>query len=194
MIRPFSGWCLAALPVLCRRARRRSSDRSPRPRRATSPPDSASSILNAPGAMAPAATGGTGPNLRRTTLRHAATDRDDSSTIVRNGIPGTEMPAFTSALTETMAWQTAAYVRSLGRARARPLPGNAAARRGAVRRERLRRVPRRQRTRRRARSGADHHRRAARRAVPARRARQTGSRASAGLPRRQARRTGEPAT
>ena len=35
------------------------------------------------------------------------------------------MPGFTSALTETMAWQTAAYVRSLGRTRARPLPGNA---------------------------------------------------------------------
>jgi putative heme-binding domain-containing protein len=34
------------------------------------------------------------------------------------------MPGFTSALTETMAWQTAAYVRSLGRTSARPLPGN----------------------------------------------------------------------
>jgi len=69
-------------------------------------------------------TGGTGPDLHRTTLRHAATDRE-LTTIVRNGIPGTEMPGFTSALTETMAWQTAAYVRSLGRARGRPLPGNA---------------------------------------------------------------------
>jgi putative heme-binding domain-containing protein len=34
------------------------------------------------------------------------------------------MPGFTSALTVTMAWQTAAYVRSLGRARTRALPGN----------------------------------------------------------------------
>lgn len=70
-----------------------------------------------------AGTGGTGPDLHRVTLRHAANDRE-LTTIVRNGIPGTEMPGFTSALTETMAWQTAAYVRSLGRARARPLPGN----------------------------------------------------------------------
>ena len=71
-----------------------------------------------------AGTGGTGPDLHRTTLRHAANDRE-LTTIVRNGIPGTEMPGFTSALTEAMAWQTAAYVRTLGRARARPLPGNA---------------------------------------------------------------------
>jgi putative heme-binding domain-containing protein len=68
-------------------------------------------------------TGGTGPDLHRTTLRHAANDRE-LITLVRNGIPGTEMPSFTSALTETMARQTAAYVRSLGRARERPLPGN----------------------------------------------------------------------
>jgi putative heme-binding domain-containing protein len=71
-----------------------------------------------------AGTGGTGPDLHRATLRHAANDRE-LTTIVRNGIPGTEMPSFAIALTETMAWQTAAYVRSLGRARSRPLPGNA---------------------------------------------------------------------
>src|SRR4051794_19181219 len=69
-------------------------------------------------------TGGTGPDLHRTTLRHAANDRE-LTTIVRNGIPGTEMPSFAIALTEPMAWQTAAYVHSLGRARGRPLPGNA---------------------------------------------------------------------
>ena len=40
------------------------------------------------------------------------------------------MPSFAIALTDRMAWQTAAYVRSLGRTRARPLPGNAA--RGAT--------------------------------------------------------------
>lgn len=68
-------------------------------------------------------TGGTGPDLHRANLRHAANDRD-LVTIVRNGIPGTEMPSFAIALTDTMAWQTAAYVRSLGRARGRPLPGN----------------------------------------------------------------------
>lgn len=69
-------------------------------------------------------TGGTGPNLQRATLRHAAND-STLVQIVRAGIPGTEMPSFTSALTERMAWQTAAYVRSLGRTRGRPLPGNA---------------------------------------------------------------------
>jgi putative heme-binding domain-containing protein len=71
-----------------------------------------------------AGTGGTGPDLHRTQLRHAASDRDLVN-IVRNGIPGTEMPSFAIAFTETMAWQTAAYVRSLGRAAGRPLPGNA---------------------------------------------------------------------
>jgi putative heme-binding domain-containing protein len=69
-------------------------------------------------------TGGTGPNLQRPTLSHAAKDADLVQ-IVRNGIPGTEMPSFAIALTDRMAWQTAAYVKSLGRARARALPGNA---------------------------------------------------------------------
>src|SRR6185436_17396587 len=69
-------------------------------------------------------TGGTGPDLRRPTLRHAANDAA-LVTIVRTGIPGTEMPSFAIALTDRMAWQTAAYVRSLGRTRARPLPGSA---------------------------------------------------------------------
>src|SRR5229473_2834179 len=53
-------------------------------------------------------TGGTGPDLRRATLRHAASDATLVE-IVRNGIPGTEMPSFSSALTDNMAWQTAAY-------------------------------------------------------------------------------------
>jgi len=69
-------------------------------------------------------TGGTGPDLRRPTLRHAATDAT-LVTIVRNGIPGTEMPSFAIALTDTMAWQTAAYVRSLGRTRNVAIPGDA---------------------------------------------------------------------
>ena len=68
-------------------------------------------------------TGGTGPDLRRSTLRHAATD-PELVTIVRTGIPGTEMPSFAIALTENMAWQTAAYVRTLGRAATRPAPGD----------------------------------------------------------------------
>ena len=74
-------------------------------------------------------TGGTGPILQRAELRHAATDRALVD-IVRNGIPGTEMPSFAIALTDTIAWQTAAYVRSLGRAARSPIPGDA--RRGAA--------------------------------------------------------------
>jgi putative heme-binding domain-containing protein len=73
--------------------------------------------------------GGTGPSLQRATLNHAAND-ETLVQIVRGGIPGTEMPSFAIALTDRMAWQTAAYVRSLGRSRARPLPGNA--RRGSA--------------------------------------------------------------
>jgi putative heme-binding domain-containing protein len=69
-------------------------------------------------------TGGTGPDLRRATLRHAANDAALVQ-IVRNGIPGTEMPSFAIALTDNMAWQTAAYVRSLGRTRAAPAAGDA---------------------------------------------------------------------
>jgi putative heme-binding domain-containing protein len=67
--------------------------------------------------------GGTGPNLQRTSLRHAATD-GALVDLVRNGIPGTDMPSFAVALTETMAWQTAAYVRALGRASGPPVPGD----------------------------------------------------------------------
>jgi putative heme-binding domain-containing protein len=69
-------------------------------------------------------TGGTGPSLQSQTLRHAKGD-PDLVTIVRNGIPGTQMPPFAIALTDGMAWKTAAYVRSLGRAARQPLPGNA---------------------------------------------------------------------
>lgn len=58
--------------------------------------------------------GGSGPSLQRSALRHAKQDAD-LVTIVRNGIAGTEMPGFQWSLTETMAWRTAAYVRSLGR-------------------------------------------------------------------------------
>ena len=100
--------------------------------------------------------------LQRATLRHAADDRSLVN-IVRNGIPGTEMPSFAIALTDRKAWQTAAYVRSLGRIATRPLPGDA--RRGAAlyRILRLRLVPHRQRPRRRARTRADRRRCAARR-------------------------------
>jgi cytochrome c oxidase cbb3-type subunit III len=70
-----------------------------------------------------AGTGGTGPDLRRSTLRHATSDATLVQ-IVRNGIPGTEMPSFAIALTDNMAWQTAAYVRSLGRMRMAAVPGD----------------------------------------------------------------------
>lgn len=74
-------------------------------------------------------TGGTGPILQRSDLRHAASDKALVD-IVRNGIPGTEMPSFAIALTDTIAWQTAAYVRSLGRAAHTPVAGDR--RRGAA--------------------------------------------------------------
>jgi putative heme-binding domain-containing protein len=68
--------------------------------------------------------GGFGPSLRRPTLRHATSDGELVG-IVRDGIPGTEMPPFSFALTEGMAWRTAAYIRSLGRGSVEPAPGNA---------------------------------------------------------------------
>jgi putative heme-binding domain-containing protein len=74
-------------------------------------------------------TGGMGPNLQRSTLRHAANDAGLID-ILRGGIPGTEMPGFPISLTDRTAWQTAAYVRSLGRTAAKPTPGDA--KRGAA--------------------------------------------------------------
>jgi mono/diheme cytochrome c family protein len=58
--------------------------------------------------------GGAGPSLQRSDLRHASTDTDLMS-ILRNGIAATEMPGFQWSLTDSMTWRTAAYVRSLGR-------------------------------------------------------------------------------
>lgn len=70
-----------------------------------------------------AGTGSTGPNLQRATLRNAATDAALVQ-IVRGGIPGTDMPGFAVGFTDKMLWQTAAYVKSLGRTKAKPLPGD----------------------------------------------------------------------
>lgn len=67
--------------------------------------------------------GGAGANLQRATLRHASNDASLVD-IVRNGIPGTEMPASPSGMTDRAAWQIAAYVRSLGRVAPSPLPGD----------------------------------------------------------------------
>jgi cytochrome c oxidase cbb3-type subunit III len=66
--------------------------------------------------------GGTGANLRRPKLRYAADD-DALFNIIRNGIPGTGMP-FTFAMTDNEVWDVIAYVRSLGRIPAEPLPGD----------------------------------------------------------------------
>src|SRR5262245_336387 len=68
--------------------------------------------------------GGTGPSLQSATLRHAANDKTLVD-IVRTGIPGTDMPGFTTVLTERTAWQTAAYVRTLGRTATRAVTGDA---------------------------------------------------------------------
>jgi cytochrome c oxidase cbb3-type subunit III len=68
-------------------------------------------------------TGGAGPSLQRSDLRHASTDADLTS-ILKNGIAGTEMPGFQWALTDTMTWRTAAYVRSLGHRPAEQVRGD----------------------------------------------------------------------
>jgi putative heme-binding domain-containing protein len=66
--------------------------------------------------------GGAGPSLRGK-LRHA-TDRSSIVNLVIAGIPGTEMPAFRSSLTERTARQVATYVQSLSRVAASPVPGD----------------------------------------------------------------------
>ena len=67
--------------------------------------------------------GGTGPNLHGK-LRHATT-LTSVVDIITAGIPGTDMPAFRSPLTERSIRQTATYVMSLSRSTARPGRGNA---------------------------------------------------------------------
>jgi putative heme-binding domain-containing protein len=69
-------------------------------------------------------TGGTGPGLNRARLRRAA---DDQALVdlIKDGIPGTEMPD-TWQMDDREIRQVAAYVRSLGRAEVTPLPGDPA--------------------------------------------------------------------
>lgn len=69
--------------------------------------------------------GGSGPLLRRPTLGSAPSDADLVQ-VVRQGIPGTDMPSFMWRFTVQTAWQVAAYVRSLGRVPAEPANGDAA--------------------------------------------------------------------
>ncbi len=67
--------------------------------------------------------GGRGAHLARPTLRRAATD-EALFRVVNRGIPGTGMPGNAMSARET--WQVVAFVRSLGRVKREPLPGNAA--------------------------------------------------------------------
>lgn len=69
-------------------------------------------------------TGAKGPRLAQPTLRHA---RDDNALaeVIKNGIPGTEMPQ-SWQMTDREIWQVAGYVRSLGRSAQVSLPGDAA--------------------------------------------------------------------
>jgi putative heme-binding domain-containing protein len=67
--------------------------------------------------------GGSGPILVGVKLRHAATDAALID-ILKAGIAGTEMPSFAWSLTDRTAWQTAAYVRSLGLQPVQAVPGN----------------------------------------------------------------------
>src|SRR5262245_31015620 len=66
--------------------------------------------------------GGTGANLRRPKLRHAADDKSLFN-LIRNGIPGAGMPG-TFAMTDNEVRDVVAYVRSLGRIPTEPLPGD----------------------------------------------------------------------
>jgi putative heme-binding domain-containing protein len=68
-------------------------------------------------------TGGSGSTLRGVKLRNAATDAALLD-ILKNGIAGTEMGGFAWSLTDRTAWQTAAYVRSLGLQPRQPVPGS----------------------------------------------------------------------
>jgi len=69
-------------------------------------------------------TGGTGPSLAHARLRRAADD-DALFALIKEGIPGTEMPDDWT-ITDREIRHVVGYVRSLGRAEAVPLPGDAA--------------------------------------------------------------------
>ncbi len=70
----------------------------------------------------PSGEGGSGPVLARARLGRAP---DDSALIklLEDGIRGTEMPGAAS-MSEREVRQTAAYVRTLGKAQVKPVPGN----------------------------------------------------------------------
>jgi putative heme-binding domain-containing protein len=66
--------------------------------------------------------GGAGPSLARARLRHATSEKALIA-VIRDGIPGTEMP-WTWQMDDRELRQVAAYVRSLGRTEAAPPPGD----------------------------------------------------------------------
>jgi putative heme-binding domain-containing protein len=66
--------------------------------------------------------GGTGANLRRPKLQHAADD-DSLFDLIRSGIPGTGMP-YTWSMTDNEVRDVIAYLRSLGRIPPELLPGD----------------------------------------------------------------------
>jgi len=67
-------------------------------------------------------TGGEGPSLAQPTLRYAA-DHESLVKVIQEGIEGTDMPGAWQ-ISENEVRQIAAYVRSLGRVEATPLPGD----------------------------------------------------------------------
>ncbi len=71
----------------------------------------------------PKGTGGRGADLARPRLTRA-TDDAALFQIIHDGIPGTEMPA-NRAMTDHEMWQVIAYVRTLGRAAAEKVSGDA---------------------------------------------------------------------
>lgn len=76
----------------------------------------------------PAGEGGKGPALARPTLPRAPDD-PTLFRVLRDGIPGTQMPG-AWAMIDHELWQVVAYVRTLGRQPAQPVSGDAA--RGAA--------------------------------------------------------------
>lgn len=81
---------------------------------------------NCGGCHGPAGTGGRGANLAQPRLRRAPDDRA-LFLVIRQGIPGTEMPPGWWILDDHEMWQVAAYVRSLGRVAPEDVHGDAQA-------------------------------------------------------------------
>lgn len=74
----------------------------------------------------PEGAGGRGANLALPRLRRAADDRG-LFLVIRQGLPGTEMPPAWWVLNQHEIWQVAAYVRSLGRVTVERIAGDAQA-------------------------------------------------------------------